>query len=376
MSTIIRTRSPFFIRTPNETSADLSYFNIVIKIYNNDFTAAACGDESDTITLNKKPLTGDNSVTIEICEIINEYIEQDFTNYTSAGRSGSKWVKLSTQAKESDGTSIGSVTNTYYLAQEGYNEFLNGVNYTAAQNLMITSDFIQYDKNSTWYLPVNSETVNSVQFRINNTTMGTSTVSDSDSSFNKIQYLTWPTGNSEIQELIITYNTTQTRTVKVQRIDECKYPVNKISFLNKWGAIQDLYFFKKSTESLETQSENFNRSIFQAKRVSFAIGFPSGTCDPTNHYNEYDIKKHSNKTFNANGTETLQLNTGFVSESMNDSFRELMVSEYVWLTDSLSNVLPVTLKDSSLTYKTGLNDKMINYTMSFEKSFKLINNVR
>ena len=32
MSTIIRTRSPFFIRTPQETDANLSYFQINITV--------------------------------------------------------------------------------------------------------------------------------------------------------------------------------------------------------------------------------------------------------------------------------------------------------------------------------------------------------
>ena len=31
--------------------------------------------------------------------------------------------------------------------------------------------------------------------------------------------------------------------------------------------MQDLFFFKKSTESLETRSENYNRSIFEARAV-------------------------------------------------------------------------------------------------------------
>ena len=61
---------------------------------------------------------------------------------------------------------------------------------------------------------------------------------------------------------------------------------------------------------------------------------------------------------------------------MNETFKELLVSEYVYLTDSSGSRYPVNLKDSSLTYKTGLNDKLINYTMSFEKSFSYINNVR
>ena len=85
---------------------------------------------------------------------------------------------------------------------------------------------------------------------------------------------------------------------------------------------------------------------------------------------------HAKKTFNSNATESVSLNTGFVSELTNVYFEELMVSEYIWLTDSTNTIYPVNLKDSSFTYKTGLNDRLINYTMNFEKSFSLVNNIR
>ena len=52
-----------------------------------------------------------------------------------------------------------------------------------------------------------------------------------------------------------------------------------------------------------------------------------------------------------------------------------MVSEYIWLTDSDSVIYPVKLKDSSLTTKTKLNDRMINYTMNFEMAFDYANNI-
>ena len=90
----------------------------------------------------------------------------------------------------------------------------------------------------------------------------------------------------------------------------------------------------------------------------------------------YSTTAHAKKTFNANATESILLNTGFVPESMNPYFEELMVSEYVWLVDENDVVYPVNLKDSSFTYKTGLNDRLINYTMNFEKSFDLVNNIR
>jgi hypothetical protein len=141
--------------------------------------------------------------------------------------------------------------------------------------------------------------------------------------------------------------------------------------------MQDLFFFKKSIESLESKSENFNASIFEARAVHLEPGeTPGDDCQETLTFNTYSTTAHAKKTFNANATESIVLNSGFVNELMNPFFEELMVSENIWLTDSDNVIYPVNLKDSSFTKKTGLNDRLINYTMNFEKSFALVNNIR
>jgi len=379
MSTIIRTRSPFFIRTPQETDANLSYFQINITIKGGELLAAACPTNLGTYSLQKKPLGTEDSVTIEVSELVNDFIEQKFINntpstgYNVSADTQSVWVRVFTSARESDGTLIGTETTTNYLAQEGYNDFKDGVNYTTEPEAMISSSYIQYKKGDYIFLPVNAEKVTSVVFIYNSSIISTYNVSDNDNANQKINYASYLTTSQEIN--FIRYEVDGVAsTINVEQIEECKYPVHKIVFLNRWGAFQDLYFFKKSTETLDSRSENFNRSIFEARSVSYSI--KEGSCTEDYAYNVYNSNAHSKKTFNSNATESISLNSGFVPESMNPSFEELMVSEYVWLIDDNDVVYPVNLKDSSFTYKTGLNDKMINYTMNFEKSFNLVNNIR
>lgn len=379
MSTIIRTRSPYFIRTPQETSSSLSYFQINITIASGVLGVAGCPANLGTFTLQKKPLTGEDSVSFDISELVNDFIEQKFINntpltgYNVSADTQSVWVTVVTSARESDGTIIGSTTTTNYLAQEGYNDFKDGVNYTTEPTAMISGNYIQYNKGDYIYLPVNVERVNSVNFKYNGSSISTYGVSDNGNANQKVDYSYYLTAQ-EIDEIEITYDTTQTESITVKEIEECKYPVHKIVFLNRWGAFQDLFFFKKSVESLESRSENFNRSIFQARQVYYTER--EGECEENYNYNVYSTTAHAKKTFNANATESISLNTGFVPESMNPYFEELMVSEYVWLIDENDVVYPVNLKDSSFTYKTGLNDRLINYTMNFEKSFDLVNNIR
>lgn len=379
MSTIIRTRSPYFIRTPQETDANLSYFQINITVKGGVLGVAGCPVNLGTYSLQKKPLGTEGSVSFDISELVNDFIEQKFINntpltgYNVSADTQSVWVTVATSARESDGTLIGSITTTNYLAQEGYNDFKEGVNYTVEPEAMISGSYIQYKKGDYIFLPVNAEKVTSVSFMYKNSVISTYNVSDNGNANQKINYASYLTTSQEID--IIKYEVSGVYSIiNVEQIEECKYPVHKIVFLNRWGALQDLYFFKKSTESLESRSENFQSSIFKARSISYSI--KEDVCTEDIAYNSYSTTAHAKKTFNANATESISLNTGFVPESMNPYFEELMVSEYVWLIDDNDVVYPVNLKDSSFTYKTGLNDKMINYTMNFEKSFNLVNNIR
>ena len=70
----------------------------------------------------------------------------------------------------------------------------------------------------------------------------------------------------------------------------------------------------------------------------------------------FNFKEHQAKEFNIIGNEAIILNSGFVSESMNDSFKELFLSQFVWVVRS-GDTLPVNVTESSLKYKTDLNDK-------------------
>ncbi len=381
MSTIIRTRSPFFIRTPQEADSSLSYFQINITVFGGlSSSTEVCDDLYATYSLQKKPLGAENSVSFDISEIVNDHLEQIFTGtYSASSAKSSIWVTVATSARQSDGTVIGSVTSNTYLAQEGYNKFKEGVNYTTEPIAMITGTHFEYHKGSTLTIPINVERVSQVEWiGSNGVSVRTDTFTDNGNQNQKIQFAQLTaTDVKDIARVKITYDTSSFTTIYTTRIEECKYPVNKITFVNRWGAMQDLFFFKKSVDSLENRSENFNRSIFEARAVHLDPPEEVGQdCQESLTFNTYSTTAHAKKTFNANATESVLLNSGFVNELMNPFFEELMVSENIWLTDSSANIYPVNLKESSFTKKTSLNDRLINYTMSFEKAFSLVNNIR
>ena len=380
MSTIIRTRSPYFIRTPQQTSVNLSYFQINITVFGGLANSTeVCDDLYATYSLQKKPLGAEDSVSFDISEIVNDHLQQIFTGtYSASSAKASIWATVATSAREADGTAIGSVTTNTYLAQEGFNTFKEGVNYTTEPIVMISGDYINYHKGSPVNLPINIERVTNIEWKQNGATKQTNNYTDNGNQNQKITYSTFVnTTVTSVDQALIVYDDASTKFITLNVIEECKYPVHKITFLNRWGALQDLFFFKKSSESLEARREDFNRSIFNARNVQLDPPEEAGqACQESITYNTYSTTAHAKKTFNANATESISLNTGFVSELMNVQFEELMVSEYIWLTDSSNIIYPVNLKDSSFAKKTGLNEGLINYTMNFEKSFSYVNNIR
>jgi len=156
-----------------------------------------------------------------------------------------------------------------------------------------------------------------------------------------------------------------TQVLKINRVDCSKYGTgNKFTFVNKYGMLQDIYFFLKQVKTLNRTTESFQRNIIN---TTGAV--------------TYDVNSASKKHFNTEGTQSNTFNSGYYPEAANCMFEELLLSSYVWMTrpstsGSGEEVVPVMVKSSDLVYKTSLNDKLIEYTVEFEDAFDYINNVR
>jgi len=165
----------------------------------------------------------------------------------------------------------------------------------------------------------------------------------------------YETSNDDIDSIIITTDHT-TKTLNVETVSECKFNPYRITFDNRYGQEESLWFFKKSVSSISVSSEDFRANQFQSR--------------------SYGSLARSNQEYNKNGKESLTLNSGFVSEEVNESFKQLMLSERVVLRDSQSGKdYSVKIKESQLLFKTSLNNKLINYRISVEFSNNIIDNI-
>ena len=188
-------------------------------------------------------------------------------------------------------------------------------------------------------------------------------VANTNDSTLKIKYIRVSPTNSLVSGDTITVVSTktgyaQTHTITLEAVCEIKYDQLQVIIYNKFGALQVMPFFKKSTTSITTSSNEFQRDIMNY------------TNDPT-----YDKSKHVIATLGINGKEKISMNTGFIDESFNEVIRQLLLSEQIWV-DNGTDVLPINLNTKSLTFKKSVNDKLINYTLDFNYSFDKINNVR
>ena len=145
--------------------------------------------------------------------------------------------------------------------------------------------------------------------------------------------------------------------ISVSEDCESKYTPYKVTFTNKFGVLQDLYFFQRSKENMSTKRQSYSSNTL-------------------NSSNTYSISDHTKRDFNITASETISLSSGFVPESYNDVFKQLMLSETVWLNNEHNQVLPINIKTSSISYKTQVNDKLIEYTINFENSYNVLNDIR
>lgn len=176
-----------------------------------------------------------------------------------------------------------------------------------------------------------------------------------DASFSSADLISYVWVN--IEEIItdtyieVVYNS-QTITLLLQ--EECRYEPVNIVFQNKEGAEQTLQFFKARTDTLTTTS-----SEFESDRGQPSLG------------------NHQFVKFNVQGRTKFKVNTGFVNESNNESFKQLFLSKQIWWlkNDGTLSAVPLNIESKSLEYKTRANDRLINYEVEFSFAFNEINSI-
>lgn len=140
-------------------------------------------------------------------------------------------------------------------------------------------------------------------------------------------------------------------TITLLVTEEYRYTPVNILFQNKEGAEQTLQFFKVRTDSLTVSSEQYE----------------SDNGQPSDGFHQF-VK------YNVNGKSKFKVNSGFVQEELNETFKQLFLSERIWWLNGVVNT-PLNIASTSLEFKTRQKDRLINYEVEFEMAFNEINTI-
>ncbi len=386
MATKINVRSPFYLKV-SQTNIATATLNLYI--YTGTFVAnASVANPKYTIT--KDVLTA-GFIVFEVAELVRDYLEIEFDGTYS---SQVVWVNAVISTTVSSGSASATVSpdNTNgFVAFDGYGYFHDGTNPELSKGALISNNTIFRLNDSNVRIPVYTGDTTSVAFFYQGVEKRTQAISSSTNTNAQIDYVTvsGQDNNDSYEERVVadggTIETSScltdflrqldiglvdevyvassagTEVIKILSTEECKYEPYKVTFVNKYGALQDLWFFKKSVESTNVTSEQFKASIFDQSTLS------------------YKTYQHQQQAFLAQGKDRITMNTGYVNDDHNAVLEELLLSEQVWyteITETEEKVIPVIPLTKSITYKTSVNDRLANYTVEFEHAFDKINNIR
>ena len=139
-----------------------------------------------------------------------------------------------------------------------------------------------------------------------------------------------------------------------------KYPNVRIKWKNRYGQFDYFNFYMVSKESFTTTTRTFQPQL--------------GSWDsPSLSYNDYDS---SIQNYVSDSSQTLTVNTDWLEDEYNELIKQLLVSDEIyWVIDeSTDSVRPLTISTNSIQFKTGVVDKLIQYSFEFNlgQNYKLI----
>jgi hypothetical protein len=142
--------------------------------------------------------------------------------------------------------------------------------------------------------------------------------------------------------------------------DECYYEPVRIAYKNRYGQFDFFNFYKRHNTQFNTDQRVYQPQLgtWQSSTLS---------------YNQYQTRQ---QRYIVDATEVLECNTDYIEQGYNDLFKQMLVADEIyWLYDQTNNLVkPLSIQTNSLLFKTGVNNKLIQYAITFDigQPYKLI----
>ena len=362
-------RSPIIFEVTESTAND--DYKYILDVYINDSQSVPATGTYDYRLVCSPDAS--NTGKFDVSKIVNGELEPNYgiNNASLTSRkdigTGSRYLYCRGGFIDDSGTvnANEAATTIPVRCYQGYSYFDDIQNTTIeAAGQVFTSmpqsneGVIKIPTSAIYYYPVQRDILSTASFVTDDGTTGTIALgSTATPASEATRYVPVGTRQLTLPDEVRWYDVTFTDvgandfTYRFEVTCEPKYDYYTLMFLNRYGVWDYIYFFKRSQESINVDREEYKR------------------INPTQIYRpEY-------RRYNVNGRESITLNTGFVDEAFNVVYKELMLSEHILLVEKNGVTIeqPLTLEDSELTFQTGVNDQLINYTMTFNKAYSAIN---
>ena len=328
---------------------------------------------SPQYTLSKKiPATNNINTYYDIAPYVKEYYtfgkwDNDAAIYFDVDISTNYIVNYVVKKyKEVSGTDTLLTPNVTGQFMNGYSEYMEGQN-RVMQDVLLDEGtyFYNYDAD----IPTSQGNALAGSFdvemevgeTIRYTNLSTAATQDyvatsaGVKSFGRV-YTGWNLYGNKVEKLNTGSNVIWT--AKFKPVCEPKYKPVVIDFVNKYGSWSRIYFLKANKRNVTVKADKYKLNP-QALPYS-----------PTQDGGQIH-------EFNKTGSESIRLNTGWVNDNYAEYLQQLLLSENVTLLDYDYNQFynPVNVQTQSLEKQTGLNNGMMNYELTFDFAYDLINNV-
>jgi hypothetical protein len=397
----INVRSPYMFEVKDENNIGGVIDSARLDIYVYDLSRFSNRPTEPTYRIVSAAPQGDStSIYFNLSEYAKDFFQKNLIGVSDA--TNTQYVDVFPTAVI-DGVEVAN-TPEFFIGYYGYGYIEDGVNPQNSKAIMMSNDTIYGYGDTEVAIPLDGNLATNISF-LNDEGEEISSEAVNSSNFSTGEIVYKKTGGATINSLqqywndqnitnkqyeenpcylqffedyeiqgatkaIVTYNYQDdlgntlvgTDVVKIKTVEECKYTPVKVKFVNKFGALQNVWFYKNSSISLTTEEKSFRRNNFNYQ----AVGFESqGTYSQSNHQYKNLFKE---------GKEKISINSGFYPESHNEVFRQLMLSEDVWI-EFEGERHPVNISSSDIKFKTSVNDKLISYSLDLDFAYDKVQNI-
>ena len=353
---MIKSLSPYYLSTPwvsPLTGATCSQYTLSIYVWDGDKLAPPL--QADYEITKKNHFTETGTDKVNIARLVNDFINFSATTLTGTGVVSSDnqvWCKTEVVYTTTDPLDAGVKQNILtQIVTKGYGSGIEGENpQLPTSGILLTGDLFRVSRSSDFILPLlvdtaKTGTVISYPNSQINYSFNLSAVTDSSTI---VKLLTVKATDATTDEYIEIKTGGYTITLIIK--EEYKYTPVDIHFINKEGSQQSLTFFKERKDSMTVTRESYE-------------GIGGDPSQGGHQFIDYLV----------NGKSTFTLNSGFVPESQNEAFKQLMLTTKAYI--YTGSYVPINVLKNSIEYGTRLNERLINYQFEFGYSYKEITTI-